>query len=366
MKAPVPHIINIRESKLSDFNIENYSCQLPKMDYDTIQLAHGAGGKLSAELIEKIFLPHFGNNVLNQLEDQAILSNFESHIAFTTDTFVVDPIFFPGGNIGELSVNGTVNDIAMSGAKPLFMSVGFIIEEGFPINKLHNLVSAMKTAASIAKVQIVAGDTKVVNKGSCDKIFINTSGIGEVPVGVNISAANIQPHDKIIISGTIAEHGMAVMTTREDLSFKSQIQSDTAALNSLVESMLTVTKNIHAIRDPTRGGVATTLNEFAKQSKVGIELYANEIPIKPAVQGACEVLGIDPLYVANEGKLIAVVPESSAEEMLVKMQSTELGKDAKIIGEAVATNPGIVLQHTGFGAKRIVDMPIGEQLPRIC
>jgi len=336
------------------------------MDYATIQLAHGSGGKLSAELIEKIFLPHFGNKFLNQLEDQAILSNLESRIAFTTDTFVVDPIFFPGGNIGELAVNGTVNDIVMSGAKPIYLSVGFIIEEGFPINELHNIVITMKVAADIAKVQIVTGDTKVVNKGSCDKIFINTSGIGVIPDDINISASKIQPNDKIIISGTIAEHGMAVMTAREELSFKSQVQSDTTALNSLVESMLTVTKDIHAMRDPTRGGVATTLNEFAKQSNVGIELYANAVPIKPAVQGACEVLGIDPLYVANEGKLIAVVPNQVADEMLVKMQSTELGKDAKIIGEAVATNPGIVLQHTGLGAKRIVDMPIGEQLPRIC
>jgi hydrogenase expression/formation protein HypE len=349
-----------------NFDIDSMSCPLPKMDFDTIQMAHGAGGKLSFELIEKIFLPRFGNNILDRLEDQAILQNPGNCLAFTTDSYVVDPIFFPGGNIGDLAINGTVNDVAMSGAKPLYISVGFIIEEGLSLEILHKIALSMEIAAKQAGVQIVTGDTKVVNKGSCDKLFINTSGIGSVPNGVNISAANIQPGDKIIISGTVADHGMAIMTTREDLSFKSQVNSDTAALNGLVDEMLNVSKDIRAMRDPTRGGVATTLNEFARQSKVGIQLYTNSIPVKSEVKGACEVLGIDPLYVANEGKLIAIVPNELASDMLKVMKKNRLGKDSKIIGEATEINHGIVVQSTGLGANRIVDMLIGEQLPRIC
>jgi len=351
---------------MTDFDINSMFCPLPKMDFDTIQLAHGAGGKLSSDLIEKIFLPRFGNKTLDKLEDQAILENVGERLAFTTDSFVVDPIFFPGGNIGDLAINGTINDVAMSGAKPLYLSVGFILEEGLSLKILHKIVLSMEFAAKQAGVQIVTGDTKVVNKGSCDKLFINTSGIGAVPDGVNISAANIKPGDKIIISGTVADHGMAVMTTREDLSFKSQVKSDTTALNGLVDDMLNVSKDIRAMRDPTRGGVATTLNEFAHQSNVGIQLYTNSVPVKPEVKGACEVLGIDPLYVANEGKLIAVVPNGTADKMLEVMKSHKLGKDSQIIGEVGVENPGIVVQSTGLGANRIVDMPIGEQLPRIC
>ncbi len=351
---------------MTDFDIDLMSCPLPKMDFDTIQLAHGAGGKLSSDLIEKIFLPRFGNKTLDKLEDQAILENVGERLAFTTDSFVVDPIFFPGGNIGDLAVNGTINDVAMSGAKPLYLSVGFILEEGLSLKILHKIALSIEFAVKQAGVQIVTGDTKVVNKGSCDKLFINTSGIGSVPDGVNISAANIKQGDKIIISGTVADHGMAVMTTREDLSFKSHVISDTAALNGLVDDMLKVTKNIHAMRDPTRGGVATTLNEFARQSNVGIQLYSDSIPVKPEVRGACEVLGIDPLYVANEGKLIVVIPGGIADDMLSIMKAHKLGKDSQIIGEVVEKNPGIVVQNTGLGANRIVDMPIGEQLPRIC
>ena len=351
---------------MTNFDINSMSCPLPKMDFDTIQLAHGAGGKLSLDLIDKLFLPRFGNKTLDMLEDQAILENPGNRLAFTTDSFVVDPIFFRGGNIGDLAVNGTINDIAMSGAKPLYLSVGFIIEEGLSLEILHKIALSMEFAAKQADVQIVTGDTKVVNKGSCDKLFINTSGIGFVPNGVNISAANIQPGDKIIISGTVADHGMAVMTTREDLSFKSQVMSDTASLNGLVNEMLNVSKNIRAMRDPTRGGVATTLNEFARQSNVGIQLYTDSVPVKPEVKGACEVLGIDPLYVANEGKLIAVVPNEVTSDMLKVMKKNRLGKDSQIIGEATEKNQGIVVQNTGLGANRIVDMPIGEQLPRIC
>jgi len=351
---------------MTEIDINAMSCPLPKMDFETVQLAHGAGGKLSSDLIEKIFLSRFSNLILDKLEDQAILEYPKNRLAFTTDSFVVDPIFFPGGNIGDLAVNGTINDIAMSGAKPLYLSVGFIIEEGLSLEILHKIALSMEFAAKQAGVQIVTGDTKVVNKGSCDKLFINTSGIGTVPNDVNISASNIQPSDKIIISGTVADHGMAIMTTREDLSFKSKVKSDTAALNGLVNQMLKLSNDIHAMRDPTRGGVATTLNEFARQSSVGIQLYSESIPIKPEVNGACEVLGIDPLYVANEGKLIVVVPDEVANDMIRVMKSHELGKDSQIIGEATAKNSGIVVQSTGFGANRIVDMPIGEQLPRIC
>ena len=351
---------------MTNFDIDSISCPLPKMDFDTIQLAHGAGGKLSSDLIEKIFLPRFGNKTLDKLEDQAILNNLGERLAFSTDSFVVDPIFFPGGNIGDLAVNGTINDVAMSGAKPLYLSVGFIIEEGLSLEILHKIALSMEFAAKQAGVQIVTGDTKVVNKGSCDKLFINTTGIGPVPEGIHISAANIRPGDKIIISGTVADHGMAVMTTREDLSFNSQVKSDTAALNGLVDDMLNVSQDIRAMRDPTRGGVATTLNEFAHQSNVGIHLYTDSVPVKPEVKGACEVLGIDPLYVANEGKLIAVVPNEIADDMLQTIRKNKLGKDSQIIGEAIANNPGFVVQSTGLGANRIVDMPIGEQLPRIC
>ncbi|MFH1853268.1 MAG: hydrogenase expression/formation protein HypE [Candidatus Neomarinimicrobiota bacterium] len=345
---------------------EALSCPLPIMDYDTIQLSHGAGGKLSAQLIEKLFLPRFGNQTLDKLEDQAVLTLPPGRVAFTTDSFVVDPIFFPGGDIGDLAVNGTVNDICMSGADPLYISVAFILEEGLPMETLHRILLSMETAARAAGVTIVTGDTKVVNHGKCDRIFINTSGLGVVPDGVNVSAANLQPGDKIIISGTVADHGMAVMTTREGLSFQSRISSDTAPLNGLVKAMLAATREIHAMRDPTRGGLATSLNEFARSSKVGIRLEEGAVPVRPEVNGACEILGIDPLYVANEGKLVAVVPGQIAGQVLTAMRRHRYGQDATIIGEVTSDNPGLVIMHTGLGANRIVDMPVGDLLPRIC
>ncbi len=345
---------------------ENLSCPVPILSHDTVQLAHGAGGKLSNEIIEKIFLPRFLNSTLEKMEDQAVLDNPGGRIAFSTDTFVVDPIFFPGGDIGDLAINGTVNDIAMSGAIPKYLSVGFILEEGLSFETLHRIVLSMEKAAKLAGIQIVAGDTKVVNRGSCDKLFINTSGFGFVPDDVNISASNLQVGDKIILSGTLADHGMAVMTTREGLSFQSTVESDTAALNHLVQDMLDVSSNIHALRDPTRGGLATTLNEFSTSSDVGIQLYGNTIPVKENVRGACEILGIDPLYVANEGKLAAVVPPDIADAMLAAMHGNKLGKSAVIIGEVTDKHHGIVALQTGLGANRIVDMPVGEQLPRIC
>ncbi|MBC8322370.1 MAG: hydrogenase expression/formation protein HypE [Candidatus Marinimicrobia bacterium] len=346
--------------------IENISCPLPIMDHKTIQLAHGAGGQLSNDLIDTLFLPRFANKTLEAMEDQAVLDFPENRLSFSTDTFVVDPIFFPGGNIGELAINGTVNDVAMCGANPLFLSVAFILEEGFPMEDLHQILISMEIAAKRASVTIVTGDTKVVNKGSCDKIFINTTGIGVLDHDLNISAGNLQVGDKIIVSGTLADHGMAVMTSREGLSFQSRVKSDTASLNGLINTMLKVSKNIHALRDPTRGGAATTLNEFARSSNVGISLIEENIPVKPDVKGACEILGIDPLYVANEGKLIAVVSDEDSLNILAAMTNHPLGKDAVIIGEVVSNHPGMVTMKTGLGANRIVDMPVGEQLPRIC
>ncbi len=342
------------------------SCPLPVMTHDTIQMAHGSGGRLSAELIEKLFLPRFDNDILNKLEDQAVLDCPPGRLAFTTDSFVVAPIFFPGGNIGDLAINGTVNDVCMSGARPLYLSAAFIIEEGFPLADLHLILTAMEQAGAAAGIYVVTGDTKVVNRGNCDKLFITTTGLGMVPEGTNVSAGNIRPGDKIILSGSIAEHGMAIMTSRENLSFQSRIKSDTAALNNLVKNILHVCPDIHAMRDPTRGGVATTLNEFAKSSRIGIKIYEEALPVLPEVQGACEVLGIDPLYVANEGKMIAVTPPEKAVEILAAMRAHPLGKRAVILGEAVDEFPGMVVMETRLGTSRIVDMPIGEQLPRIC
>ncbi len=336
------------------------------MPNNTILLSHGAGGKLSANLINTIFQPAFDNNILNRMDDQAIVYTPQNRVAFTTDSFVVDPIFFPGGDIGELAVYGTVNDLSMCGAMPSYLSVSFILEEGLNINDLKKIVLSMSSAAKRANIQIVTGDTKVVNKGSCDKIFINTSGIGVIEDNININPRQISVGDKIIISGTIADHGMSIMTTRNNLSFESNILSDTAPLNLLVKDMLKSNSQIHALRDPTRGGVATSLNEFAIQANLGINIYYDKLAIKPNVKGACEILGIDPLYVANEGKLIAVVPDKYAETVLQTMKENELGINSAIIGEVVSKHPGIVTMKTSLGVNRIVDMPTGNQLPRIC
>jgi hydrogenase expression/formation protein HypE len=345
---------------------ESLSCPCPITNHTTVQMAHGAGGRLSAELTEKFFLPRFKNDTLNNLEDQAILSVKAGRLAFSTDSFVVDPIFFPGGNIGDLAINGTVNDVAMSGAVPRYISVGFILEEGLELEMLHRVLLSMEEAAKNAGVTVVTGDTKVVEKGHCDKLFINTSGIGTIPDGINMSCKNLKPGDKILLSGTLADHGMAIMSTRKGLSFQSQLKSDTAALNGLVEAMLKITPEIHALRDPTRGGLATTLNELAKSSTVGITIHEEVIPVRPEVQGACEVLGIDPMYVANEGKCVAVVPAGQAQSVLEAMQGHPCGADACLIGEVTDKNPGMVVMKTMLGATRIIDMPLGEQLPRIC
>ncbi len=349
-----------------DLNLTSFSCPLPILNYDTVQLAHGAGGRLSAELIEKVFLPCFGNETLNRLEDQAVLPSLKGNPVLTTDSFVVKPIFFPGGDIGDLAVNGTVNDIAMSGARPLYLTAGFILEEGLPIEDLHRIALSMRRAADKAGVIIVTGDTKVVNRGSGDKIFINTAGLGELPSGIDISVKNLKPGDKIILSGSIADHGMAVMTKRERLSFQTDIVSDSAALNHLVDDMLNSGGNIHAMRDPTRGGVAATLNEMAQGSSVGIKLLENEIPVRDTVRGACEILGIDPLYVANEGKLLAAVPAEETEKVLSAIRRNELGKEARVIGEVVEEHPGEVTMENAYGIERVIDVPLGDQLPRIC
>ena len=329
-------------------------------------LGHGSGGKLTAELIEKLFVPAFRNDYLDRLDDQAVLSINGSRIAFTTDSFVITPIFFPGGDIGRLAINGTVNDLAMSGARPMYLSSAFILEEGLASDDLRRVVDSMRVAAMEAGVLLVTGDTKVVNRGKGDQIFINTTGIGVIEKPVNISASNARSGDAIILSGFVGDHGMAILSQRENLSFEGEIASDSAALHSLVAAMLDVTTDIHCLRDPTRGGVATTLNEIAARSRVGIEIDESEIPIRDTVKGACETLGIDPLYVANEGKLIAIVGANVADAVLQAMQTHPLGRFSRIIGRIVDDHSGMVLMRTEIGGKRLLDLLFHEPLPRIC
>jgi len=335
------------------------------MDDETILLAHGSGSRLSHELIEKYLLPPLTNPLLAKLDDSAVF-DLSGRLAFTTDSYVVSPIFFPGGDIGKLAVCGTVNDLSMSGAKPLYLSLSLIIEEGLTLGELKKVVSSIKAAAQEAGVKIVTGDTKVVNRGSADKLFINTSGIGIIPKGIDISGANAKVGDKIILSGTIGDHGIAVMSQREGLKFSVPVKSDCAPLNKLVSQMLEASSKINCLRDPTRGGLATTLNEFAKQSGVGISIEEEKIPVRDAVRAACELLGFDPLYVANEGKLVAVVAPNDAGKILAKMKRNRYGADAAIIGEVTDEHKGKVIMKTRLGASRIVDMLSGELLPRIC
>ena len=337
-----------------------------KMKKDTILLDHGSGGKISHDLIATLMLPAFDNPILARLDDSAVLDIGGKRMAFSTDSYVVDPIFFPGGNIGDLAVNGTVNDIAMSGAEPLYLSVGLIIEEGFSASDLAVIIQSMGRAAGIAGVRIVAGDTKVVQRGAADKIFINTSGVGLIPEGVHISGANARVGDRIILSGTLADHGITIMNRREGLSFDAPVKSDSAPLNHMVARMLSESRDVHVLRDATRGGLGTVLNEIALQSGVGIRTRESELPVKPAVAGLCELLGLDPLYVANEGKLVAVVAGHDAEAVLSAMREDPFGADARIIGEVVSTHPCRVVLETIVGGERIVEMPAGENLPRIC
>ncbi len=335
------------------------------MNDETILLAHGSGSRLSHELIEKSFLPPLTNPLLARLDDSAVFE-LSGQLAFTTDSYVVSPIFFPGGDIGKLAVCGTINDLAVSGAVPLYLSLSFIIEEGLSLGELKKVVSSVKAAAEESGVKIVTGDTKVVNRGSADKLFINTSGIGTIPEGIAISGVNAKAGDKVILSGNIGDHGIAVMSQREGLKFSVPVQSDCAPLNKLVSQMLEASSQIHCMRDPTRGGLATTLNELARQSKVGIRIEEDKIPILDGVRAACELLGFDPLYVANEGKLVAIVAPDGTEKILAKMKRNQYGHDASIIGEVTDEHKGKVIMKTRLGASRIVDMLSGELLPRIC
>lgn len=331
-----------------------------------VDMTHGAGGRAMAQLIEELFLKHFDNELLRQGNDQAQFSPPAGRMVMSVDGHVVSPLFFPGGDIGSLSVHGTLNDVAMSGAKPLYLSAGFILEEGFPLADLERIVISMAAASRAAGVPVVTGDTKVVERGKGDGVFITTTGIGVVPEGLDISGANAKAGDAILVSGSIGDHGVAIMSSRENLAFETAIISDSAALHGLVADMVAAVPEIHAMRDPTRGGLASALNEIAFQSRVGMQLIEEAIPLRGEVDAACELLGLDPLYVANEGKLIAICPMEKAEALLGVMRAHPLGAEAAIIGQVVEDDMGFVTMETGFGGTRIVDWLAGEQLPRIC
>jgi len=337
------------------------------MQFDRILLSHGSGGRLSQQLIHDVFLKELGNEILDELNDSAVFNVAEGKLAYTTDAYVVSPIFFPGGDIGRLSACGTVNDLSMSGAKPFYLSASFIIEEGLSINDLKTILMSMKQAADEARVKIVCGDTKVVGRGMADKVFITTSGIGLIPDGIDISPRRIRPGDSIILSGTIGDHGIAILSQREGLGFSSDFISDVAPLNHLVASMLDeVGNDIHAMRDPTRGGLATTLNEFAQVANLGMRIYEDKIPVQDNIRGACELLGFDPLYIANEGKLVTIVENVAGDRVLACMKRHPLGINAEIIGEVVEKPEGMVSLVTRIGGTRVIDMMVGDQLPRIC
>src|SRR5208282_3118318 len=342
------------------------SCPVPLSDYQEIVLAHGSGGKLSQQLIQSMLLPQFHNKFLDAAHDGAVFSVNGTRLAFSTDSFVVNPIFFPGGDIGKLAIHGTVNDLAMCGARPLYLSTGFILEEGLPMQDLWKVVLSMREAATTTGVALVTGDTKVVDRGKADKIFINTSGIGVVPEGVNVHPGRARPGDKIIVSGEIAVHGIAIMSVREGLEFETEIASDTAPLNGLVNAVLAAAADVHVLRDPTRGGITSALSEIAQSARVGIYLEEAGIPISEEVKGACEILGLDPLYVANEGKLLAIVSVEDAATVLSAMRAHPLGEKAMVIGSVTDDHPGFVFMKTRIGGSRVVDMLSGEQLPRIC
>jgi hydrogenase expression/formation protein HypE len=342
------------------------NCPLPIVDTETILLGHGSGGKLTAELFRSIFLPAFDNPALNRMDDQAQLEIGDMRLAFTTDSFVVKPLVFRGGDIGSLAVNGTVNDLSVGGAKPLFISAAFILEEGLPMETLRRVVTSMREAAARAGVQIVTGDTKVVEKGSCDGMFVNTAGIGLMRSDLHLSADQARPGDVVLLSGPIGDHGIAILAEREGLSFETDMTSDTAPLYPLVADMLSTGATLRCMRDPTRGGVASACNEIAQTSGVGIQLYEEAIPVKPEVRGASELLGIDPLYIANEGKLLAIAGPETAEILLASMHQNQLGEGAAVIGQVTTENRGLVTLRTSLGTVRIVDMMANDPLPRIC
>lgn len=343
------------------------SCPIPISDYPTILMAHGGGGRLTQMLVDKLFVPAFDNPALKELHDGAVLEVGGSRIAFSTDSFVIHPLFFPGGDIGSLSVHGTVNDLAMCGARPMALSVGLIVEEGLPIDDLWRIVRSMESAAKASGVSIVTGDTKVVDRGKGDGLFVNVSGIGLVPPGVVISPRRARPGDRVLVSGPIAVHGVAILSVREGLKFGTTLKTDSAPLNGMVEALLAAAgEAVHVLRDPTRGGVATTLNEIARQGNVGIRLEETAIPVDEEVRGACEILGLDPLYVANEGKCLVLVDPASADAALAALRAHPLGARAAMIGEVTGEHPGKVFLKGRIGGQRMLDLLTGEQLPRIC
>jgi hydrogenase expression/formation protein HypE len=347
-------------------SFEGWTCPAPLRDYPAVVMGHGGGGKLSAELVRHLFLPAFRSAALDQLGDAAVVEAGGARLAISTDSFVVRPLFFPGGNIGDLAVNGTVNDLAMSGARPLFLTAGFILEEGLPLDQLGTIAETMGAAARLAGVTLVTGDTKVVDRGHGDGVFISTTGVGLVPAGVRIGPDQARPGDVVIVSGEIGLHGVAILSVREGLEFGAPVESDTAPLYPLVTAMLERGCAVHALRDPTRGGVASTLNEIAAASGVGVVIEERALPVPGAVRAACEILGMDPIYVANEGKLVAFVAPEHAELALAALRSHPAGARAAVIGRVTADHPGVVVARTGIGGMRVVDMQIGEQLPRIC
>ena len=346
------------------------SCPLPRSDYEQVMLGHGSGGQLSAELISRLFVPGFGGDPLAVLEDQATVGlNGQAggaRIAITTDSFVVQPIFFPGGDIGKLAVHGTVNDLAVGGVEPLFLSAAFILEEGLAMADLERIVASMRGACEEAGVALVTGDTKVVDRGKGDQIFITTTGVGVAATENQLSIANARPGDRIIVSGTIGDHGITIMSAREGIEFETPLESDSASLNGLTRAMLDACPSIRCMRDPTRGGVSSTLNELAEASGVGVKLDEAAVPLRNEVRGACEMLGLDPLYVANEGKLIAVAAPEDADRLLEVMRGHPLGRDAAVVGEVVDDHRGMVILRSLIGGERVVTMLAGEQLPRIC
>jgi hydrogenase expression/formation protein HypE len=355
---------------MNDLDFESWVCPAPLRDTPVIVMGHGGGGAMSGELIEQLFLPAFGGAAHADLGDSAVLTlpglEAGGRLAFSTDSFVVKPMFFPGGSIGDLAVNGTVNDLAMSGATPAYLSTAFILAEGTPLADIGRIATAVGKAAEVAGVQLVTGDTKVVDSGSGDGVYVNTAGIGVVPAGVHIGPRRAEVGDAVIVSGDIGVHGIAVMSCREGLEFGTTIESDTAPLHGLVAEMLATGVDVHVLRDPTRGGVSATLNEIARASGVGIELVERDLPVPAEVRDACGLLGLDPLQVANEGKLLAIVPGERADEVLAAMQAHPLGTGARRIGSCVPDHPRMVVARTGLGGTRVVDLPIGEQLPRIC
>jgi hydrogenase expression/formation protein HypE len=344
----------------------SFVCPVPVQDRDRVVLGHGSGGRLGANLLRDVFFPHFSNPALDRRDDQAVLEFAGPKLAFTTDSFVVRPLFFPGGDIGSLAVHGTVNDLAMGGATPLWLSAAFIIEEGLPIETLHRIAASMAEAAAAAGVRIVTGDTKVVERGKGDGVFINTAGIGSVRRDIHLSANQARPGDAVILSGSIGDHGTAIMASREGLEFETTIVSDSAPLHGLVADMLAASSSLRCFRDPTRGGLSSALNEIAAQSNVSIEIVERDIPVREQVRGACELLGLDPLYVANEGKLVAIVAPEVADTVIAAMRRNPYGEKAAIIGIVGQTTPGLVTMRTAFGSTRIVDLLPGDQLPRIC